>query len=150
MAAARRAAAGGVAVIVLSLLAAGCGSDDSTSVTQAEFVKKAEKLCEDAQRRQGEATAKAAESFPRAEIEKVSTQEGVVLVGIGVYEDTTESLGSLQAPTGEEEAVERLLEAREEAAVRVREAPATVLFSKYPFRQANDLAAGYGVSKCQA
>lgn len=93
---------------------------------------------------------KAVEAIPAAEAEHVSALEEVVLVGVGPYEETTELLGELAAPAGDDEQVERLLQAREEAAEKVREAPATALFSKYPFRKADELLESYGLDKCRS
>jgi hypothetical protein len=142
--------AGAIALVVaFLLLLGGCGSD-APSLTKAQFSKKANEICHQDLVQGEKKIVKTVEAIPPSEAEHISALEEAVLVGIGPYEEATKSIGELAAPDGDEEQVERLIQAREEAAERVREAPATPIFSKYPFRKANELLERYGLDKCKA
>jgi hypothetical protein len=137
-------------VIVFTLLAlaclAGCGGTDP-ALTEAQFESRAGSICEEAGSRRSELMGKTLEAQPPAVAEHVPAQEKAQLAGVRPYEDATRALRRLDAPE-EGGRVERLLQAREEAAVRVTEAPATAYFSTYPYREANELSEELGLEAC--
>jgi len=139
--------AGATALSLIALLASGCG--DSASLTKPQFLSKANSICLEQERKRFEVMAEVIESFPPEKAERVTTLERGLLEGLPTYEKATEMIGGLNAPEQDEGRVERALGAMEDAALRVREAPATALYSKYPFREANELLESYGLTKCR-
>lgn len=138
----------GFIVLVCGLfLLAGCGGS-SSSLTKGQFLAQGTTICKQAEERRSQAMANAYKTVPQAQDEQIPTQEKAQLAGLPPYEDATRALEALGVPDEGGEALSRLLRAREEAAVRVREAPATAYFSTYPFREANELAEAYGLSAC--
>ena len=136
--------------IVLAVAAcavqAGCGG--SATLTAAQFTAKAETLCSQMQAQRSELMRETLAAFPAATVEHVPAQEEAQLAAVGPYEDATRGLEKLSPPEEEDEAVKRLLGARKQAAIRVREAPATAYFSSYPYREANELAKAAGLDEC--
>jgi phosphoglycolate phosphatase-like HAD superfamily hydrolase len=138
----------GLAVLVALIAALGCGgSSDSEPLTKAEFGQQGNKICKDAEQARGKIVAKVIEETdPKGNQEKA--QEEVVLKAIPTYEKAAEEIGDLGAPEGEEEKVENLVEAMEEAAGRAQADPHTAVISNAPFREADKLAEELGLDAC--
>lgn len=138
----------GVLLVVLwaLIVAAGCGSDSSTgaSITKAQFVKKANDICEETE---GEKLKLATEYLKK----NPGTEEVDLVVPAAVppLEKQVREIEALPAPEGDEAKVEAYLDAVK-AGIKDTEAnPEDALAAKSnPFVKANSLAADYGLTVC--
>jgi len=139
---------GTVAVVGLLVLLQGCGGD-SGSTTKAEFTKEAKNICNKAEQEREEVASKLILEYQeREENATPKKQEESVLRLLKVYEKTTSALAELDVPEGEEQKVEALLKAREDAAAQVKASPATALHNGAPFKKPDDLAKSYDLESC--
>jgi len=143
-------------------LVAGCGSsDDSTtgggdvtasSLTKAEFIKKADAICEEA----GEGIQE--ESISYAEENGIDVnkepsdeekEELVTEVIVPNIEKQAEDIAALGAPEGEEDEVGSIIEGIESAAAETAEDPSEVLEGgEGAFEGVNEEAKEYGLKVC--
>jgi hypothetical protein len=145
----------GVAIgIALLLMLEGCGggSDSgsgSGSATKAEFMAEAKAICNKAEQEREEVTHKLLLEYQEREANaNQKQQEEAVLKVLGVYTKTTEALASLDLPEGEEQKVEAILTAREDAAAQVQSSPSSALNNGAPFQKPDQLAKAYGLEGC--
>jgi hypothetical protein len=154
------------AVLVIGLVAAGCGSsDDSTtggsteggetstaSISKPELIKQGDEICTASNKEMEEQ----AEEF--AEEEGVDTenptteqQEEVItqVIAPGI-QSQAEEIAALGAPEGEEDEVGAIVTAVEGAATEVEEDPSLLIEGEGagPFGKANELATEYGFKVC--
>lgn len=135
----------------LSLLFAGCGGgdDETSSLTKAQFVKQANALCKKAEEEKGKAIkALVAKLNPKKQLTLAQKENLVVTVILPPYEQTTEDLKNLGAPEGDEEKLEAIIEAREEATKKTKADPSVAVTTVRDFEEANKLATKYGISNC--
>lgn len=128
----------------------GCGSSSSGhSETKAEFVSQGNQICRQADKERFEALRAAGRKYGVTEGAHVSraTQEKIIIAGLPSYEAAAQKLGEI-APDGEEEGVDALIEAMEEAAEQVKVNPGTAVVSPVQFKKANELALRYGLKEC--
>lgn len=74
-------------------------------------------------------------------------EKGIVEL-LSTYERTSDELGELESPAGDENSISKIIKAREEAAENVKADPGTALVSKVQFKQADELANAYGLNRC--
>lgn len=133
---------------VLALL--GCGGDSGgSSLTKAEFTKKANELCKRGNEEREEAKARKANELKLkpGEIATPSEQKQVVLAAVVGYEKSTEMLKEL-IPSDQAERMEPVIKAREEVAEVVRTSTGLVKATFPAIKKANDLALQYGLNEC--
>ena len=141
---------GMVAVAALVVLLQGCGGGDPDTATKADFIKEAKAICHKGEQEREELSNKLILEYQeREENATQKVQEEAVLKFAKIYEKTTAALADLDLPEGEEQKVEAIVEAREDAAAQVKASPATALHSGAPFKKADDLAEDYGLDNCQ-
>jgi hypothetical protein len=140
--------AGALAASLLVLALFGCGGSDdgSDSLTKAEFKKQATAICKKGNKEREEATTEAIAKFQKRTPE---SEREVVEAILRPYEQMTASLSELSPPEGEEQKVEGIVKAMEEAAARGKADPSAALEGDTPFRKANKLAKSYGLTECQ-
>lgn len=137
-----------VPVILVALLIAGCGSDDSGSetagpLTRDEFIAQADQICEAESQAAEEELADYPEDPTEDEIRAAVTE--IVVPSI---DRQLESIGALEFPEGDEEEVGEILDQLREANDAVREDPLLVNSPVGPFEEASQLAADYGMLNC--
>ena len=153
-----------VGVVVLALLAAGCGSsgdsssssssgDESAStLTKAEFIKQSDGICEQGNKEvESEAEAFAKENGIDTSKPTTADQEEVVSQVVApAIQRQAEAIDALGAPSGDEGEVEAIVEAVEAGATEAEEDPGTIVEGKTsgPFAEANKLAGEYGLKIC--
>jgi hypothetical protein len=142
-----------VAVLAaVSLLIAGCGggSDDTTSsLTRAQFVKQGNTLCKKSEEEKGKAlSALISKLDPNKPVTMKRKEQLVLTVVLPPYEQTTKDLENLGVPDGDEEEVEAILAARQEATAKTKADPSVAVNSVQDFEKANKLAAKYGLTSC--
>lgn len=140
----------------LVLVVAGCGSSaggsdsESSAPTKAEFIVKADAICE----RTDQAQAAAEQAFLKKNPEADSSprwQEKVVLVvGLPPIEVAAEELGDLTPPVGDEAKIQAIVSGMEGALKEAQADPSSMLKqgSPGPFANVFKLARDYGFKAC--
>jgi hypothetical protein len=162
----KRFCAAGVALIVVSFLAIGCGgggdgdgseagadtSDGVTvetgSLTKAQFVKKADKICIDTKGHFERQAATLGKSIAPGEITPRVIASLVKSTLIPDYEELIAQIGSIGAPSGDEEQIATFLNAVQETIDYAGENPEKAFESLNLFAKASKLAKEYGLSGC--
>ena len=149
-----RTAAFLLAAVALALVAAGCGDDDdsgdsgdgsATALTKEEFLQQGNAICANGNAELDAVTANFGPGTSPAEIEAFVTDTLVPNV-----QGQIDDLSALTPPEGDEEEVEAILTAAEDALAEVEEVPSTVTEDggTDPFNEANRLAEDYGLVAC--
>ena len=126
--------------------AAGCGGGDSTtaSLTKKQFLKKADKFCEEGEREQLELASEYLKKHPGAEEEEM-----IIPAGLPPLQKQTEEIKALPAPEGDEAQVEAIVKAFEKALKDTEANPQDILTTaSNPFKEADKLAEKYGLTSC--
>jgi hypothetical protein len=150
----RTAAAGVLATATIAAIGCGGDSEDSTSSsgtggTREEFVASADAICTETAE---EIAAETAERFPEgAAATEKQVEQLFVEVTIPALTDQYEEIGALPVPEGDEEEVDALLSAADEAIAEAEEDPGSLLVlqgSETPFTEVNRLSTDYGLQVC--
>lgn len=147
----------GLVIGILGLLAVaaatgmwGCGGSDSgSSLSKAEFVRKGNEICRKAEKERLEALEATARKYGigPGQLANPTQQQKIILSGVPSYEGAAEDLQEM-APDGEEEKVDVIAEAMQEAADKVRANPGTAVHSGVQFKEADELTESYGLKDC--
>jgi hypothetical protein len=150
-------------VLAIAVVGAGCGSSsDSTSggdessastLTKPEFIKAADAICKESNESlEGEVEEFAEENgFEAEEATKPQQEELISEIVAPAIGEQAAGISELGAPSGEEEAVEEIVEAVETGAEEGEENPSSFLVengSEGPFAEANELANEFGLKVC--
>lgn len=147
-------------LLVLALVAVGCGgggddssgdgTESSSSLTKAEFIKQGDEICKKGDAAiEGEANEFAKENGIDTEKPTEAQQEEVIGQVVGpAIKRQSEEIADLGAPEGEEEAVEDIVEAVSKGAVEIEEDPKSALEGKNPLAEAGKLAKAFGFKQC--
>lgn len=140
---------------------AGCGgsdsgeSTDSAPLSKAAFIEKGDAICERLQDQQIEALEGYEDAHPEVQKElsrdPSATQGKVVkIVAVAPIEASVSEFRALAAPEGDEQEVEAILEALEEAAETLEQDPSSffVVNKKGWFTSLHERAAAYGFKVC--
>jgi hypothetical protein len=146
---------GGCLTVTL-VAASGCGSGESSTstISKASFVKRAERICA--------ATTEAVQTEGPIELEKLVDADGVsgkeaeaLLIRdwlVPLIRAELDEIRELGTPTGGEDRVEAVLSSLEEVIDRAEEDPRKYLDEQVnferPYREAEKLAAEYGIPDC--
>jgi len=136
---------------LLVVLVAGCGSsDDSSSLTKAEFIKQADQICTKGEKSiEGGAEKFAEENKVDTEKPTKGQQEEVIKQVVAPeIRKQAEEIDSLGAPKGEESEVEAIVTAVEEGADELESKPALLIEGKNPLEAGSKLAKEYGLKVC--
>jgi hypothetical protein len=136
-------------VLAAALVVAGCGSSDS-SISKAEFVKKADAVCkkgeEEVQKDFGTFAKKHENVKKPTEADYAELVDAVLVENVEAEVNDIRALG---APEGDEKEVEAMLEAREESIEKAQDNPKAVIKSNEDiFGEASKLAKAYGLKEC--
>jgi hypothetical protein len=137
-----------IAVAALATIALGCGggSGATAALTKAEFIARADAICEKADERQAAALLAFEKKHPKSGSSK-SWQEKIVLAAaLPPVRSEAEELASLPAPSGDEERVKAIVVGMDEAAGEAGSEPSALLneASAGPFTAVVKLAREYG------
>ncbi|MGN6258582.1 MAG: hypothetical protein ACTHN3_12675 [Solirubrobacterales bacterium] len=137
------------ALAAMLLLAVGCGGGGDSSLTRAEFVKQGNAICKEGEKERGKMIEGALKLVKPGEEATTADQEKVVQTAlVGPYRKMAKKLEGLEAPQGDEETIESLIKAMEEAAQKAEDKPLANLHSDSQFAEANKIAAKYGLNSC--
>ena len=140
--------------LAIFLVVAGCGGGDSdsstASITKAEFIKQADAACKKSEE---EIQNDFAVYIKKHEDLKNPTEadyaELVETILVPNVDQEVEDIRALGAPSGDEDQVEAMLEAREESVKTAEDDPQLVLNeSDKVFAKASKLAKEYGLEGC--
>jgi hypothetical protein len=141
-------------LVALATVIAGCGGGDdsatSGSLTKAEFIKKADAICEkgnDSINTEVDEFAKEKGTTP----EKMTKEQQEEFVEQVVAEDIrsqAEEIGDLGAPSGDEKQIEAMVEAVEDGAGEIEEEPKVLFGKSNPLAEGTKLAKEYGLKVC--
>jgi hypothetical protein len=135
--------------VVLALAAAGCGgSSDDNAPSKAEFARKANAICAKGNRT---IDAAAKRTFTTKATPPVSKQIAFVKKdALPSVEKQVSDIRALTPPKGDEDRVNAILDAADQAIAKTRKDPllATQEGKKDPFAPANKLARQYGLKTC--
>jgi hypothetical protein len=144
-------------MLAIALIAAGCGGgDDSTSttaaLTKAEFLKQGNQICTEGNKKIDAGFEEFADeenlkpNQEPSDAQKEESAETILLPGVAEQVEDVKALG---APSGEEEQVEEIIEAAEEAVEGGEEDPISLFAEgQGPFAKVNKLAREYGLTAC--
>lgn len=129
---------------------AGCGSDDETaSLTRAQFIKQANAVCIEGEKERGKLIQGASKLVkPGEELSKAGKEEFVITAAVEPYRKMTRKIEELGAPEGDEQEVEAIIKAMEEAADKAEANPQQTIDSIIPFAEANRVIGEYGIESC--
>lgn len=142
-------------LIGVSLLS-GCGESGSTAdvaapIPKAEFVKKANAICTQANQELGKIAEKFSQEKNLSEKNRPTDAQVTELAELSLppIKRQVEELRALGVPTGDEEQVDEFLSAAEEAVEKGERDPAALYGANGgAFAKANRLATDYGLDKC--
>ena len=140
-------ALGGIVLLLLALLGAGCGSSSEEALSKSEFVKQGNGICAKATEAREKAVVEILKGADPKASQKALQQEAADKT-VPYYEGAAEEIDDLGAPEGDETQVEELVDAMEEAAAQVKANPQTAITGNLPFRKANEAAESYGLDAC--
>lgn len=135
---------------------AGCGESDSTAdvaapIPKAEFVKKANAICAQANQELAEIAEKFTQEKNLSEKNRPTDAQVTELAtrSLPPIKRQVEELRALGVPTGDEQQVDEFLSAAEEAVEKGEQDPAALYGANGgAFAKANRLATDYGLDKC--
>ncbi|MGK2956594.1 MAG: hypothetical protein ACSLFI_13120 [Solirubrobacterales bacterium] len=137
-------------VVAFALGVAGCGgSDDDSSddsITKTEFVAQANAICAESN-----TAIESAESEAFSGNQQPTDADIEAFVNDTVIPQVDEQLTSIEelgAPEGEEDQVNEILDAANQALDEAKTDPASLAGNADPFADANKLAAAYGLNEC--
>lgn len=133
--------------MALALVVSGCGGGGSSSLTKAEFAKKADEICRRGESERSEDIQAAAQKFSGKKVTSAE-QEEIILKALPSYEKEAQKIKELGAPEGAEKEAEALVAAMEEAVKNVKADPGTATTGSIPFKKANELAEEIGAKGC--
>jgi hypothetical protein len=134
----------GVAVSAVFFVA-GCGGGDSAP-SKAEFLEEGNAICVKGEKERTKLLLALGRKYGNNA--SMSSQEKAIIELLSTYELTSEELGDLGPPEGDEDAVDQIIEAREEATEKVKADPATAIAGTTQFERADELAKGFGLDRC--
>jgi len=147
----------GIAVAVCAaaaVAAVGCGSDRSSSSedapTKVVFVKEADKLCQKADARQLAGLKLYSEKHQPKGSTQAWEEQLAVAVGLPPLEIEARELAGLTPPSGDEDEIDAIVTAIEEAVEDTKDEPAGALKQpgKNSFAAAEKMARDYGLKVC--
>jgi hypothetical protein len=143
--------AAGLLIMALAFGILGCGSSSSgSSLTKAEFIKRANAMCREATEERVEAKDEKARELglKPGEIASPAQHKALAEAALGPYERSTEELQEL-APSDQAAKLEPLFAAMEEVAETVRTSPGEINASFPVIQKADELLLRYGLDECK-
>lgn len=122
------------------------GDGDGSRLTKAEFIKRADAICERIDEEQLNRLQRVVKEDPSIIEDDQAEAELAISVGMPLIKQQAAEIEELGAPAGDEEEVQTILDAMTEAAEGVeREVPPSLIGE---FREVNKLAERYGFDAC--
>jgi hypothetical protein len=137
----------------LGLVASGCGGSGATTAsapTKAAFIRSADAICENADRKQKRGQIAFSEEHPGGISKRPVEENAVLTVGLPPVREEAEELGKLAAPRGDEAKIEAIVKGLGSAVKKAEAEPSVLLEenSSGPFAEVFKLAREYGFKAC--
>ena len=140
------------ALVAISVIVAGCGSDSSSSssLSKAEFIKQADKICEKGDEENEAEVEKFVEdnNVNTSKPTKKQQEEVITEVVAPNVQGQIEKIDALGAPEGDEKKIEAMVGAVEEGVEELEAEPAKLVEGKNPLAKGSKLAKEYGLKTC--
>lgn len=137
------------AALVALLAFAGCGGgDETTELTKAEFTKQANAGCKEHSKERDELFKQVTNELDPSEVTRADQENLISEVLLPPFEKDIENLKSLGAPAGDEQQVEEIIKAMEDAVKDVEDKPLVALRTNSQFAEARAAAVKYGLDDC--
>ncbi len=135
---------------VAAFLAAGCGSSGETSsLTKAQFIKKADAICDKVDKKQLAALQQAIKAEPGAAKTAAAQEAIIVAAALPPIQAEAEELAQLSPPSGDEEEIEAIVAGIEAAVTESEEDPSDLAAGRRgSFAKPDKLAKEYGMDSC--
>lgn len=145
----RKGIIGFAGLAILLLVASGCGGDEST-VSKQEFDRQLEVVCNQGLKEREEFVEEIGKEFEQSKDGKPSkeTQTENLRKLIAIYDETTEEIAELDLPEQGGEKVDKLVEAREDAAEKFAADPLNALGEPSIFAKANEAGEDLNAKSC--
>lgn len=131
-----------VAVVLLSMLAIGCGgSSEAAPLKKAQFVKQGNQVCATMQAERDSQSKEAQKQLSGAD------EAEAMSFALEPIEEMIDELGELGPPVGQEKEVEAIIASFEQGVSQL-EADPTGPGSVSAFEKADEKAAAYGLTEC--
>jgi len=150
----RRGLCFALVVFALAAFLIGCGGSDSQPLSKAQFEKRAKALCEKRSQQYYEEALAASRKMAQDGRTVSLADEAKILANTVVpgMESKMEAVRELEPPAVDAAQVDRILDAIEVVVAQAKADPKLFIhrqvYFKRPFHHANELAKGYGLSKC--
>jgi ABC-type glycerol-3-phosphate transport system substrate-binding protein len=132
--------------LVIGLLAAGCGSDDTSTASEAltkqEFITQADAICQKVNDELDAASERLSTKTTDAQFETFVNDELVPNV-----QSQVDQIGELVPPEADQEQINELLDSANDGVDEMAQDPSQVQYGD-PLVEANTLAADYGLRVC--
>lgn len=130
----------------LAGLVAGCGGGSSDpEISKAEFIKKADKICEKADETQGgEALA-----YQRAHGKDATIEKMISVILLPSVLKEVKDIEALGVPSGDEQVISEFTDGNKAAVKEAEKEPGSVSTGEGPFAEVNKLASEYGFKNCE-
>ena len=139
-----------ITALAIAAVAAGCGDDDTASLTKAEFVKQGDKICLEANKEKEVEYVAFIKDLEKAgkQLTQGEEEELVRTIVVPAVEKQAEGLDDLGAPEGDEDKVDAIVVGLEEVAEEGEENPVGSKTASSPFAKTTQLASEYGFEYC--
>lgn len=144
-------------IAAASIVAGGCGGGSgkdggqstAEAPTKAAFIKRADAICEQTDKKQEVVIRAYSKRHPEAESSQ-SGLEGVVVVALPPVQVEAQELDNLPTPSGDETEIKAIVDGIEEAVNKAKAEPSKLVgrISRGPFTHVGKLAAKYGFKAC--
>jgi hypothetical protein len=138
-------------ILGIAALLVGCGgsAETTSSMTKAQFIQRADAICEQADKEQEELLQEFASLNSEGVTSKAAQTEIVEVVGLPPLKAQTDAISELDSPEGDEGQVEELAAGFEDALAEAEEDPLRMTKEPNgPYASVNKLAAAYGLKAC--
>ena len=141
-----------IASLALAMMGCGGGGDGSSgeTLTKAEFIVRADRICFLTDRAQGKAFRAFFAERPGANKDQGLNERAVIVAGLPPIRAEAEELDALPAPEGDEDKIQAIVDGIEEAIEVVEEDPGPLVNAKDagPFTEVDKLTGAYGFKAC--
>jgi hypothetical protein len=136
------------ALIAVGALVAGCGGDDDEdAIGKSEFIAKADAICKKGDK-EIETTANEVFGGQQEQPSQAQIADFGAETVVPNIEQQIADIRDLGAPAGDEDQVDAILTAAEEATDEVKDDPQLLAGQGDPYAEANRLAKAYGLKEC--
>jgi hypothetical protein len=139
--------------VLATLLAAGCGGGDDSSLSKQEYTQKLKLVCNEGQQARQTLIQNISRDYYEHHAQRPTDQYQAnnLIKLMNTYQETTEKIADIGLPEGEEKKVEQFIRTREEATAKVKASPLGTRDNiQLIFRGPEEEAESLGVGTCDS